>query len=105
MKNLLVVGSEAFGHGIQLFDLMKLLELDPRNPRIFSQADLSSHWGVVSQGNKSEAWDKLPVGRTHNVVVNEELGYAVAVGVRLMSILLLHFFLPSSSSKIPASRS
>ncbi|CZT43706.1 uncharacterized protein RSE6_03779 [Rhynchosporium secalis] len=80
VKDLLVVGSEAWGHGIQLFDMTKLLTLDPANPTIFTQNDLASHWGVVSQGNDSEPWDKLPVGRTHNVVVNQELGYAVAVG-------------------------
>lgn len=78
VKGLLVVGSEAFGHGIQLFDLTKLLTLDPANPKIFSQSDLASHWGVYSQGNPADAWDKLPVGRTHNVVVQEELGYAMA---------------------------
>lgn len=27
-------------------------------------------------------WNGLPVGRTHNVAVNEELGYAVAVGAQ-----------------------
>ena len=78
VKGHLVVGSEAFGHGIQLFDLTKLLTLDPANPKIFSQSDLASHWGVTSQGNSSDPWDKLPVGRTHNVVVQEELGYAMA---------------------------
>ncbi|TDZ68466.1 hypothetical protein CTRI78_v002114 [Colletotrichum trifolii] len=70
-KHHLVVGSEAVGHGIQFFDLRKLLAVDPASPVTFSQADLTAHW--------SEA---LPVGRSHNVVVNEERGYAVAVGAQ-----------------------
>jgi choice-of-anchor B domain-containing protein len=51
-----------------MFDMKKLLDLDPENPINFTQADLTGHW------------DELPVGRTHNIVVNEELGYAIAVG-------------------------
>lgn len=49
--------------------MSKLLDLDPASPATLSgDADLTGHF------------DGLPVGRTHNVVVNEELGYAVAVG-------------------------
>ncbi|KAF5523867.1 hypothetical protein CGCA056_v004397 [Colletotrichum aenigma] len=72
-KNYLVVGSEAVDHGVQFFDLrkLKLLDIDPKNPITFSQSDLTAHW--------SEA---LPLGRSHNVVVNEEKGYAVAVGAQ-----------------------
>ncbi|CAI6331729.1 unnamed protein product [Periconia digitata] len=68
VRDLLVVGSEAIKHGVQFFDMKKLLELDPENPTNFTQADLTGHW------------DKLPVGRTHNIVVNEELNYAIAAG-------------------------
>ncbi|KAL3419706.1 hypothetical protein PVAG01_08204 [Phlyctema vagabunda] len=78
--NHVVIGSEAFGHGVQLFDMRKLLDLDPANPKIFAQTDLASHWGVESQGNPADPWDKLPVGRTHNIVVQTELNYAMAVG-------------------------
>lgn len=80
-----VIGSEAIKHGVQvsllelmvavrkltagqIFDMKKTLDLDPANPKNFTQADLSSHW------------DELPVGRTHNIVVNEELNYAIACG-------------------------
>ncbi|KAI5359248.1 putative choice-of-anchor B domain-containing protein [Septoria linicola] len=63
-----IIGSEAIKHGVQIFDMKKTLELDPANPRNFTQDDLSSHW------------DELPVGRTHNIVVNEELNYAIACG-------------------------
>lgn len=64
----MVIGSEAIKSGVQIFDMKKLLDLDPENPTTFSQEDLTGHW------------DELPVGRTHNIVVNEEVGYAVAVG-------------------------
>ena len=68
-KNYMIIGSEAVGHGIQIFDMKKLLTLDPSAPKNFSTtADLT---GLFTD---------LPVGRTHNVVVNEELGYAVSVG-------------------------
>ncbi|SPO03253.1 uncharacterized protein DNG_05935 [Cephalotrichum gorgonifer] len=67
-KHYVVIGSEAVGHGIQIFDLKKLLDIDPAEPVVFSQDDLTSHF------------TDLPVGRTHNVVINEELNYAVSVG-------------------------
>lgn len=67
--NYLVVGSEAVNHGIQIFDMRKLLTVNPLRPKTFSTTtDLT---GLFTD---------LPVGRSHNVVVNEELGYAVAVG-------------------------
>lgn len=70
-KHYAVIGSEAYGHGIQIFDLRKLLELDPENPTNFSTVrDLTGHY----RG--------LPVGRTHNVNVNEELDYMVAIGAQ-----------------------
>ncbi|KAF2105453.1 hypothetical protein BDV96DRAFT_509329 [Lophiotrema nucula] len=61
----LIVGSEAVDHGVQIFDMKKLLKVDPKKPKVFSTTtDLTD----------------LPIGRSHNVVVNEEKGYAVAVG-------------------------
>lgn len=39
-----------------------------QNPKNFTQEDLTGRW------------DKLPVGRTHNIVVNQELNYAIACG-------------------------
>ena len=57
--------------GVQIFDMRKLLTLDPASPRTFTQADLTS-------------WTRqlLPVGRAHNINVNEELGYFAAVGAQ-----------------------
>ncbi|CAH0045576.1 unnamed protein product [Clonostachys solani] len=63
-----VIGSEAMRHGVQFFDMKKTLDLDPANPKNFTQDELTDHW------------DELPVGRTHNIVVNHELNYAIAVG-------------------------
>lgn len=68
LRDYAVIGSEAIKHGVQIFDMKKLLDLDPENPTNFTQDDLTGHW------------DELPVGRTHNIVVNEELNYAMAVG-------------------------
>lgn len=62
----IVVGSEAFDHGIQFFDMRKLLTLDPASPKTFTNADCSSHWGRTSQGNPADAWDKLPVVSYHS---------------------------------------
>lgn len=68
VRDLAVIGSEAINSGVQFFDMKKLLDLDPKNPKNFTQADLTGHW------------NGLPVGRTHNIVVNEELNYAIACG-------------------------
>lgn len=51
------------------FDLRKLLKVDPKEPKTFST--LTDLTGLFTD---------LPIGRSHNVVVNEELNYAVAVG-------------------------
>ncbi|SMQ55114.1 unnamed protein product [Zymoseptoria tritici ST99CH_3D7] len=65
----LIVGSEGVGHGVQIFDMKKLLNIDPRSPKTFATTDVT---GLFIDG--------LPAGRSHNVVVNEELNYVVAVG-------------------------
>lgn len=70
-KNYMIIGSEAVGHGIQIFDMTKLLKVNPKNPVTFSNAlDLTGHFA------------DLPVGRTHNVVVNEDSQYAYSVGAQ-----------------------
>lgn len=70
-KNYMVIGSEAVGHGIQIFDMKKLLNIKPKKPVEFTQDDLTSHFNAL-----------LPVGRAHNVVINEELQYGAAVGAQ-----------------------
>ncbi|EHK96539.1 hypothetical protein M7I_7748 [Glarea lozoyensis 74030] len=68
-KNYMLIGSELPGHGIQIFDMKKLLTIDPASPVTFDgKKDLTGHFA------------DLPLGRTHNVVINEELGYGVSVG-------------------------
>ncbi|KAK3377437.1 hypothetical protein B0H63DRAFT_477199 [Podospora didyma] len=70
-KNFIVIGSEAVKHGVQIFDMSKLLKVNVQSPVVFSAVnDLTGFW------------NDLPVGRTHNVVINEEKQYAVAVGAQ-----------------------
>lgn len=41
--NYLIVGSEGVGHNVQIFDMRKLLKVDPRRPKVFStETDLTS---------------------------------------------------------------
>jgi choice-of-anchor B domain-containing protein len=69
-KSYILIGSEAQGHGVQIFDMSKLLDVDPAKPVVFSnQKDLTGFW---TEG--------LPLGRSHNVVTNEERNYGVATG-------------------------
>jgi len=68
-NHLMIIGSEAEGHGIQIFDMRKLLTVDPAKPVTFSNTkDLAGHY------------KGLPVGRTHNVVTNPETNFIYSVG-------------------------
>ncbi|KAH7020319.1 hypothetical protein EDB80DRAFT_560520 [Ilyonectria destructans] len=61
------IGSEASGHGVQIFDLKKLLSLSASSPRTFSiSTDLT-------------AWFR-GVGNSHNIVANEDTNMIYAVG-------------------------
>jgi choice-of-anchor B domain-containing protein len=54
-----------------VFDMKKLLEVDPKSPKIFDpKKDLVG------------LWDQLPVGRTHNVVVDWDNDAILAVGAQ-----------------------
>jgi len=59
------VGSEATGHGIQVFDLTRLRGLSTDDSREFAP-------DVLYEG----------VGSSHNVVINEDTGFLYAVGAR-----------------------
>jgi choice-of-anchor B domain-containing protein len=70
-KHYMLIGSELEGHGVQIFDLTKLLDLklqEGDKPVQFGKSDLTG-W-----------FNELPVGSSHNVVVNEEAGYGASVG-------------------------
>ncbi|KAF2402953.1 hypothetical protein EJ06DRAFT_554504 [Trichodelitschia bisporula] len=68
-KDYVAIGSEAEKHGIQIFDMKKLLKVDPASPVIFDNLkDLTGHY------------KDLPVGRTHNVVSNPESNFIYSVG-------------------------
>ena len=70
VRDTLIVGSEGEGHGVQFFDLKKLLTLSPSNPKTFDiKKDVA--WLNLTQGIR---------GRSHTVQANEELNYAMAVG-------------------------
>ncbi|EEY23125.1 conserved hypothetical protein [Verticillium alfalfae VaMs.102] len=64
-KNYMLIGSELEGHGIQIFDMRKAADAPVR---FSNDKDLTGHFA------------DLPVGRSHNVVINEEANYGVAVG-------------------------
>ncbi|WP_336375895.1 choice-of-anchor B family protein [Aequorivita todarodis] len=60
--------SEANGHGMQVFDLTRLRGLSANPSRTFSE---DAHYGAF--------------GKSHNIVINEETGYAYVVGSGLYS--------------------
>jgi choice-of-anchor B domain-containing protein len=71
-KDYLLIGSEAYDHGVQIFDMKNLLELDPASPKNFTLEE-GEHGHFIN-------YDYMPWGRLHNLVVNEELDYAAALG-------------------------
>jgi choice-of-anchor B domain-containing protein len=69
IKNHVYIGSEATDHGLQIFDLRKLLQVNPRYPRVFLNAvDLTAHYAGF--------------GASHNIVAHEETDMIYAVGGR-----------------------
>jgi hypothetical protein len=57
-REYMLIGSEAANHGVQFFDMKKLLDIDPKSPKTFSiKTDLAGFF------------NDLPAGRSHNVVV------------------------------------
>ncbi|KAJ7820612.1 hypothetical protein B0H13DRAFT_2241869 [Mycena leptocephala] len=63
------IGSEALGHGVQVFDLTKVLSIHCSWPKQFSiETDMAAHY------------DSLPLGASHNIVAHEKKNLIVAVG-------------------------
>ncbi|KAF8545091.1 hypothetical protein BDD12DRAFT_915108 [Trichophaea hybrida] len=73
-KHYAVIGSEADGHGVQLFDMHKLLAL--RHDR------LSTETKVFNPETDASVFTGLPTGRSHNVVIAEASNHVIAVGAR-----------------------
>ena len=56
LNNYAIIGSEAVGHNVQVFDLNKVAAIDPKKPKTFNkETDLTG------------LFDDLPIGRAHNV--------------------------------------
>ncbi|KAH6906445.1 hypothetical protein BKA70DRAFT_409022 [Coprinopsis sp. MPI-PUGE-AT-0042] len=69
-----IIGSEAEGHGIQIFDIRKLLEVRPWwNP-------LSTNTKVFDIKTDVHHFGGLPTGRTHNVVRAASSNHIISVG-------------------------
>jgi len=61
LRIILINISESVDHGVQIFDMKKLLTLDPASPKTFSTTSDLAGW-----------FNDLPAGRSHNVVVVSE---------------------------------
>lgn len=71
LDNLAIIGSEAVGHNIQIFDMNKVADINPKRPVTFSKdRDLLG------------LFDDLPIGRAHNVVIDWDFHAAIAVGAQ-----------------------
>lgn len=71
-KNYMLIGSELGNHGVQIFDMSKLLTV--------STAEMPIVYDIVD--DVTGHFMDLPQGASHNVVVNEESQFGVAVGAR-----------------------
>lgn len=71
LRDLAIIGSEAVGHNVQIFDMNKIADINPSSPVTF---DIATDLVGV--------FDKLPIGRAHNVVVDWDNEYAIAVGAQ-----------------------
>lgn len=60
------IGSEAANHGLQVFDLTQLRDIEP------------STTGSISILQETAYYDQF--GSSHNIVINEDTGYLYAVG-------------------------
>ena len=69
IKDHVYIGSEADNHGLQIFDLKNLLDINPKHPVIFDNArDLTAHFDGF--------------GASHNIVAHPEVDMIYAVGGR-----------------------
>lgn len=69
IKDHAYIGAESDGHGLQIFDLTKLLTVDPASPIVYDNAkDLTAHFAGF--------------GSSHNIVAHEDTNMIYAVGGR-----------------------
>ncbi len=74
--------SEEPGHGMQVFDLRQLRDADPADPGVF-QEDLEKRYSFIGEGTVTDPAPGPLVftgDNAHNIVINEESGFAYAVG-------------------------
>ena len=74
INNFVYIGSEMDKHGIQIFDLTKLLGVECVDGFYCVEFDLIDDINVYRGTNKN------PVSRSHNIVANEETGFVYIVG-------------------------
>jgi len=69
------MGSEAKNHGMQIFDMRKLLTIHPDTDCVDDKYCTVLSWDRLYLGNKD-----YKVGASHNIVANEESGFVYLVG-------------------------
>ncbi len=86
-----IITSETYDHHVQIFDLTKLLNIDHRHPVTFDpEIDLTAFY------------DRLPDGRAHNIIANEDTGFVYIAGARprtsecLSGLIFLNLSNPSN---------
>jgi choice-of-anchor B domain-containing protein len=80
-KNYAYIGSEAFNHGMSVFDLSRLTTLSKEyraSAAYKSQSNATVHANAVKTLQPDMVYKEF--GSSHNIVINEETGYLYAVG-------------------------
>jgi choice-of-anchor B domain-containing protein len=74
LNDLAIIGSEAVDHNVQIFDMNKVANVKADSPVTFNtETDLVG------------LFDELPIGRAHNIVIDWDNEYAIAVGAQPVS--------------------
>lgn len=71
------IGSEAYDHGIQMFDMKGLLQIDPSRD-CFSNA----YCRELTEDVLFKGGSGFPIGASHNIVANQDTKYLYVVGTR-----------------------
>jgi choice-of-anchor B domain-containing protein len=73
--NFAYMGAEQEDHGMQIFDMRRLLTVDPKNDCVSQKYCQKLDWDRLYTGTT-----KYRVGNSHNIVVNEERNFVYIVG-------------------------